>query len=58
MAWYLVEFGRQLDGVGEDSLSLCNALELLCLLSPDDMEHKLLLARLFMHLGINITEVS
>lgn len=56
LAWYLVEFGRQMEGMGQDSLSLCNALELLCLLSPDDMEHKLLLARLFMHLGINITE--
>lgn len=57
-AWYLVEFGRLRDGLGEDSLALCNALELICLLSPDDMEHKLLLARLFMHLKININEVS
>ncbi|KFM58213.1 hypothetical protein X975_11319, partial [Stegodyphus mimosarum] len=57
MCWNLVEVGRQIHGVGEGYLCLCDALELLSILSPDDMENKLLLARVYMHLAINMTEV-
>ncbi|KAG8196749.1 hypothetical protein JTE90_014482 [Oedothorax gibbosus] len=57
MCWNLVEVGRQHDGEGEGVLCLCDALELLSILSPDDNEHKLLLARVYMHLSINMPQV-
>lgn len=58
MCWNLVEVGRQHDGEGEGVLCLCDALELLSILSPDDNEHKLLLARVYMHLSINMPQVG
>ncbi|XP_054721010.1 F-box only protein 21-like isoform X1 [Uloborus diversus] len=57
MCWNLVEVGRQMDGIGAIVVCLCNALELLSIINPDDMEHKLLLARVYMHLSINTSDV-
>ncbi|XP_015909735.1 F-box only protein 21 isoform X2 [Parasteatoda tepidariorum] len=57
MCWNLVEVGRQHDESSEGLSCLCNSLELLSILCPDDLEHKLLLARVYMHLCVNITRV-
>ncbi|GFS36828.1 f-box only protein 21 [Nephila pilipes] len=57
MCWNLVEIARQQDGDGKGLLNLCNALELLAILTPTDTDHKLLLARVYMHLCINMTRV-
>ncbi|GIX90773.1 f-box only protein 21 [Caerostris darwini] len=57
MCWNLVEIARQQDVEGKGYLNLCSALELLSILTPDDTDHKILLARVYLHLGINLTEV-
>lgn len=57
MCWNLVEIARQQDGDEKALLNLCNALELLAILTPADIDHKLLLARVYMHLCINMTRV-
>ncbi|CAL1269029.1 unnamed protein product [Larinioides sclopetarius] len=57
MCWSLVEIGRQQDGDGKGLLNLCNALELLSILTPADTDHKLLLVRVYMHLCVNMARV-
>ncbi|GFY63553.1 f-box only protein 21 [Trichonephila inaurata madagascariensis] len=57
MCWNLVEIARQQDVDGRKLLKLCNVLELLAILTPADIDHKLLLARVYMHLCINMTRV-
>ncbi|GFR03188.1 f-box only protein 21 [Trichonephila clavata] len=57
MCWNLVEIARQHDVDGRELQNLCNVLELLAVLTPADIDHKLLLARVYMHLCINMTRV-
>ncbi|XP_023227331.1 F-box only protein 21-like [Centruroides sculpturatus] len=57
MCWNLVDVGRQQESMGDGLMCLRNALELLAILSPDDVEHQLLLARVYLHLNINLTKV-
>ncbi|XP_055940602.1 F-box only protein 21-like [Argiope bruennichi] len=57
MCWSLVEIARQQDGDGKGLLNLCNALELLSILTPTDTDHKLLLVRVYMHLCVNMARV-
>ncbi|GFV92899.1 f-box only protein 21 [Trichonephila clavipes] len=57
MCWNLVEIARQQDVDGRELQKLCNVLELLAILTPADIDHKLLLARVYMHLCINMTRV-
>lgn len=54
----LVEVGRQQDVSSEGLLCLRNALELLLILSPEDIEPRLLLSRVYIHLNINLEEVN
>ncbi len=54
----LIEIGRQQEVTSEGLLCLRNALELLCILSPEDTEPLLLLSRVYLHLNINLEEVD
>jgi len=54
----LIEIGRQQEVSSEGLLCLRNALELLCILSPDDTEPRLLLSRVYLHLNINLEQVN
>lgn len=54
----LIEIGRQQEISSEGLLCLRNALELLCILSPEDTETHLLLSRVYLHLNINLEEVN
>ncbi|XP_014666310.1 PREDICTED: F-box only protein 21-like [Priapulus caudatus] len=53
----LVNIGRQQTNAGDSLQCLRNALELSRILSPDDIDLRLLLARLYSHLDINHQEV-
>lgn len=58
MCWNLVEVGRQQEVSSEGLLCLRSALELLIILSPDEIEPRLLLSRVYIHLNINLEEVD
>lgn len=58
MCWNLVEVGRQQEISSEGLLCLRNALELLIILSPDEIEPRLLLSRVYIHLNINLEQVN
>ena len=53
-----MEIGRQQENSSEGLLCLRNALELLCIVAPDDTESRLLLSRVYLHLNINLEEVN
>ncbi|XP_064612158.1 F-box only protein 21-like [Liolophura sinensis] len=57
MARNLVYIGRQQGQMGDSMLCLRNALELYLVISPDDLEKRLLLARVNLHLNINLPDV-
>lgn len=54
----LIEIGRQDEVSAEGLLCLRNALELLTFISPNEIECKLLLSRVYLHLDINLNEVN
>lgn len=54
----LIEIGRQQENSSEGLLCLRNALELLCILAPEDTESRLLLSRVYLHLNINLDDVN
>ncbi|XP_013421720.1 F-box only protein 21 [Lingula anatina] len=54
----LINIGRQVLGHGGDSLlMLRTALELFLILRPDDLEMTLLLSRVYLNIGINLSDV-
>ncbi|XP_054155597.1 F-box only protein 21-like [Oppia nitens] len=54
----LVEIGRQQEISSDGLICLRNALELLCILSPEENESQLLLSRVYLHLNINLELVN
>jgi hypothetical protein len=54
----LVEVGRQHEISSHGLLCLRNAFELLIILSPRDIESRLLLSRVYIHLNINLEQVN
>ncbi|CAH1801531.1 unnamed protein product [Owenia fusiformis] len=53
----LINIGRQQDNMGDSLQCLRNAVELMMVICPEDNDNKLLLARLYLHMNINVTEV-
>lgn len=54
----LIGIGREQGRMGDNLLCLRNALEFSLLISPDDFEMRLLLVRVYLHLNINLPDVS
>ena len=54
----LIEIGRQHGQMGNGLQCLLNAVELFPVLCPDDVEFRILLARLYLHLNVNLHDVS
>ena len=57
MARNLVNIGRQQGQMGDGLLCLRNAVEMYLTVAPDDVDSRILLARLYLHLNINLPEV-
>ncbi|RWS30087.1 F-box only protein 21-like protein [Leptotrombidium deliense] len=54
----LIEIGRQQENSNDSLLCLRNALELNLLINPEDIESRMLLSRVYIHLNINLSEVE
>ncbi len=57
MARNLVNIGRQMGQMGDGMLALRTAVEIFTEICPDEIDSRILLARLYLHLGINLQEV-
>ncbi|XP_022254162.1 F-box only protein 21-like isoform X1 [Limulus polyphemus] len=57
ISWDLVDLGRQIENVMEGQTCMRNGLELLNLLTPEDDNSHILLARVYNQLGINLVKV-
>jgi hypothetical protein len=58
MARNLVNIGRHHTQIGSELAALRSTIELFLAIQPGDIEHWLLLARLYLYLDINLIEVS
>ena len=58
MARNLVNIGRQMGQMGDGMLALRTAVEIFTEICPYEIDSRILLARLYLHLGINLQEVS
>ena len=58
MARNLVNIGRQMGQMGDGLLALRTALELFLVICPDEIDSRILLSRLYLHLCINLHEVQ
>ena len=58
MARNLVNSGRQMGQMGDGLLALRTALELFLVICPDEVDSRILLSRLYLHLNINLREVG
>ncbi|XP_064651633.1 F-box only protein 21-like [Lineus longissimus] len=58
MARNLVNIGRHHSQIGSELAALRSTIELFLAIKPGDIEHWLLLARLYLYLDINLTEVG
>ncbi|XP_076354217.1 F-box only protein 21-like isoform X2 [Tachypleus tridentatus] len=57
ISWDLVDLGRQIENVMEGQTCMLNGLELLNLITPEDDNSRILLARVYNQLGINLMKV-
>ncbi len=57
MARNLVNIGRQMGQMGDGMLALRTAVEIFTEICPDEIDSRILMARLYLHLGINLQEV-